>query len=89
METNNGGYKDPKWSDLKESVNHPYHYTAGQYEVIDIIYDQLGINGIRGFCLGNAIKYICRAQKKSLDERQDLEKAVWYLNHYLEVLGEK
>ena len=70
-----------------DPVNHPSHYTSGKYEVIDIIEDQLGANGIRGFCLGNAIKYICRAGKKDpVKTRQDLEKAIWYINHYLEVM---
>lgn len=70
-----------------DSVNHPSHYTSGKYEVIDIIEDQLGAEGIRGFCLGNAVKYICRAGKKDPTKtRQDLEKAIWYINHYLEVM---
>lgn len=70
-----------------DPVNHPSHYTSGKYEVIDIIEDQLGAEGIRGFCLGNAVKYICRAGKKDPTKtRQDLEKAIWYINHYLEVM---
>lgn len=70
-----------------DPVNHPSHYTSGKYEVIDIIEDQLGPDGIRGFCLGNAVKYICRAGKKDPTKtRQDLEKAIWYINHYLEVM---
>lgn len=70
-----------------DPVNHPSHYTSGKYEVIDIIEDQLGADGIRGFCLGNAVKYICRAGKKDPTKtRQDLEKAIWYINHYLEVM---
>lgn len=70
-----------------DPVNHPSHYTSGKYEVIDIIEDQLGADGIRGFCLGNAVKYICRAGKKDPSKtRQDLEKAIWYINHYLEVM---
>lgn len=70
-----------------DPVNHPSHYTSGKYEVIDIIEDQLGAEGIRGFCLGNAVKYICRAGKKDpAKTRQDLEKAIWYINHYLEVM---
>lgn len=67
-----------------DPVNHPSHYTSGRFEVIDIIRDQLGLDGLRGFCLGNTIKYICRAGKKDPKKtRQDLEKAEWYLNHYL------
>jgi O-succinylbenzoate synthase len=32
-----------------------------------------------GFCLGNAIKYVWRADLKD-DAIEDLEKAVWYIN---------
>ena len=33
------------------------------------------------FCLGNALKYISRAGKKNTNsEREDLLKAIWYLN---------
>ena len=32
-----------------------------------------------GFCLGNAVKYIWRADLKN-DAIEDLEKAAWYLN---------
>lgn len=68
-----------------DPVNHPSHYTSGKFEVIDIIQDQLGTEGLRNFCLGNAIKYICRAGKKDASKTiQDLEKAVWYLNHYIQ-----
>lgn len=62
-------------------VNHPAHYTDGNIEVIDFIFDK-GFG--RDFCLGNAIKYICRAGKKDPEkEIEDLSKAVWYLNKYI------
>lgn len=65
--------EEPKKND---PVNHPAHYTDGNIEVIDFIEDK----GF-GYNLGNAIKYISRAGKKSKDtEIQDLEKAAWYLN---------
>lgn len=68
-----------------DAVNHPSHYTSGKYEVIDIMEDQFGIEGLKHICLGNALKYICRAGKKGTDkELQDLAKARWYLNHYIE-----
>lgn len=69
---------------IDSAVNHPSHYTSGKFEVIDIIEDQLGLEGLRGFCLGNTIKYICRAGKKNPSKLiEDLEKAEWYLHHYL------
>lgn len=65
-------------------VNKPPHYTDGKIEVIDFITDKFDI---KSFCLGNAIKYISRAGKKNPDkEKEDLQKAIWYINHYIEVI---
>lgn len=72
-----------------DPVSHPKHYTSDKYEVIDIIEDQLGIEGLRGFALANCIKYICRCGKKDETKTiEDLEKAAWYLNHYIERVKE-
>ena len=60
-----------------DMVNSPLHYQGKNFEVIDIINDY-SLN----FELGNAIKYILRADKKG-NKKQDLEKAIWYLNHEL------
>ena len=60
-----------------DMVNNPAHYQGKTFEVIDIINDY-GLN----FELGNAIKYILRADKKG-NKKQDLEKSIWYLNHEL------
>ena len=63
----------------EEKVDHPSHYNAGRIEVIDFIEDQ-NLN----FNLGNAVKYISRAGKKDPKKfREDLEKAIWYLNREL------
>ena len=61
----------------KEKVDHPAHYNAGKIEVIDFLEDQN-----LGFHLGNVVKYVCRAEHKG-NPKQDLEKALWYLNRYL------
>ena len=62
------------------NVNHPKHYNDGKIEVIDFIEDKK-----LGFCLGNAIKYICRAGKKDKNkEVEDIQKSIWYLHRYLE-----
>ena len=63
---------------IKEEVNHPDHYQGNGIEVIDII-DSFELN----FNLGNAIKYILRADKKGF-KKKDLSKAIWYLNRELE-----
>jgi hypothetical protein len=69
----------------RESVNHPKHYNSGKIEVISAIEDwELG------FSLGNAIKYIARAGKKSPETyTQDLEKALWYINRELQRASQK
>lgn len=65
---------------MDEKVNHPMHYQSEDgLEAIDVI-DAFtkNLNGIEAFDIGNAIKYICRFDKKNGVE--DLEKAIWYLN---------
>jgi len=62
-------------------INHPKHYNMGKIEVIDFIEDQQ-----LGFHLGNALKYITRAQHKG-DAIDDLKKAIWYLERFLETLN--
>ena len=65
-----------------DNVNHPAHYTDGKIEVIDFIEDKK-----LGYHLGNAVKYISRAGKKDPDKTaEDLRKAVWYLNRYIDRL---
>ena len=58
---------------MNDPVNHPKHYTN----------DPSGIECIQitehmGFNLGNAIKYIWRADLKA-DAIEDMKKAVWYI----------
>lgn len=63
----------------KETVNHPAHYGGDStYEAIKVI-EAWGL----GFCLGNAIKYICRAEHKG-HMLEDLKKALWYLQRAIE-----
>jgi hypothetical protein len=60
-------------------VNHPAHYGGedNPYETIKVLKAKLTPEEFRGFCVGNALKYIVRAPDKGGD--QDLQKAVWYL----------
>ena len=62
-----------------DNVNHPSHYTFGQYEVLDVIEDW----GLP-FHLANVVKYIARAKHKG-NEIQDLLKAQFYLNRYVDI----
>lgn len=65
--------KDSVKSDM---VNHPQHYGGDTtYEVIKV----LEAWDVLDFCLGNAIKYIARAGKKTPEQIQDLKKAKWYI----------
>ena len=59
---------------VKEAVNHPSHYNSGRFEVIDVIEDWR-----LGFCLGNVVKYVARAEHKG-STIEDLKKAKWYLD---------
>jgi hypothetical protein len=65
-------------NDSREMVVHPQHYQSdGGIEAIDVIESfELGFN------LGNAIKYILRAEKKG-NKKQDLEKSLWYISREL------
>ena len=65
----------------KESVNHPEHYNPGVYEAINVIEHYK-----LGFHLGNSVKYILRAGKKHKDVKEDIEKAIWYLQRYKDTL---
>lgn len=68
------------------NIEHPKHYNNGNIEVIDFIEDQ---GWGEGFCLGNAIKYICRAGKKDGETAEsDAKKSIWYLQRYLEEIKE-
>lgn len=68
-----------------ESVNHPEHYKTGKFECIDVMIEALGKEVTASFCLGNAFKYVYRCMNKHDEPIEDVEKAVWYLNKYLEL----
>ena len=61
-----------------ERVNNPPHYNTGRIEVIEAIEDW----GL-GFNMGNAVKYIARADHKG-NAIEDLRKAAWYIQRELE-----
>ena len=68
-----------------EHVDHPPHY-GGNIECIDYIQDKLTPEEYRGFLRGSVIKYIDRLGKKE-DDKADAEKAMWYLERLVDVLG--
>tara|TARA_B100002019_G_scaffold148426_1_gene127780 strand:+ start:541 stop:753 length:213 start_codon:yes stop_codon:yes gene_type:complete len=69
---------------MKEKVDHPDHYGGenNPYEAIKII-EAWGLD----FHLGNVVKYISRAGKKSENVLEDMRKAKWYLDRWLEIRG--
>jgi len=61
-----------------DPVNHPTHYCVNGLECIDVI-ESLQLN----YHFSNAFKYLWRAGRKD-PVYQDIQKAVWYLNRWLE-----
>ena len=59
---------------MTDVVNHPPHYTSHPSGV-----ECITITEHMGFNLGNALKYIWRADEKGA-ALQDLEKARWYID---------
>lgn len=72
--------------ELKENnlVNHPNHYNSGKIECVDAMLDVFGVSKTLAFCELNAFKYLWRSDKKGADI-QDKEKAMWYINKYIEL----
>ena len=67
-------------------VNHPSHYETGKFECIDVMEEALGRDVVKGFCIGNAFKYLYRAKRKN--GLEDLKKARWYLNKVISMEDE-
>lgn len=57
-----------------DPVNHPQHYLAHRSGI-----ECIQITEHLNFCLGNALKYIWRADEKG-DAINDLSKAIWYID---------
>lgn len=74
---------EPVEMTLDDKVSHPTHYTYGDIEIIDFI-EQVtrDYKPELAFAIGNAIKYISRANRKN--GKEDLDKARWYLNRAFE-----
>ena len=68
---------------MADMINHPPHYADHKHEPIDVIEDW-GLD----FCLGNVVKYISRAGKKTDDPTEDLKKARWYLDRAIKERGQ-
>ena len=66
-----------------DNVNHPAHYATVKYESIDGMVETQGTDAVKNFCICNAFKYIYRHKMKNGVE--DIKKAIWYLNKYVEL----
>lgn len=62
---------------MADNVNYPPHYTAHPSGI-----ECIQVTEHMGFCLGNAIKYIWRADLKGGVE--DLQKAAWYIQREIQ-----
>lgn len=71
---------------MTDNVNHPSHYETGKFECIEVMEEALGTEAVKSFCVCNAFKYIYRHRNKN--GKEDIQKANWYLNKYLELAGE-
>jgi hypothetical protein len=69
-------------ADMADNVNHPSHYT-GKYECIDVMAETQGVEAVKNFCICNAFKYLYRHKRKNGTE--DIQKAIWYLQKYVEL----
>ena len=72
-------------SEKMDNINSPSHYKLEGLEIesIDIIKARLGKDGFKAFCVGNAMKYLIRAEKKNGIE--DYKKAQKYLEWIINV----
>ena len=66
------------------AVTHPDHYNQGGIECIDAMVSAFGKEATAHFCIINAFKYCWRSEHKNGFE--DIDKAIWYLNKYKELM---
>lgn len=71
---------------MAEQVNHPKHYASGGIECIDAMKAAFGTAEVASFCKLNAFKYIWRCFKKGDKGIEDVDKALWYLHMYKDLL---
>lgn len=75
-----------KQEDMKENVNHPSHYNiSGRKECIVEMLELFGVEETKSFCKLNMYKYLYRHELKNGQE--DLQKAEWYKNKFIELGG--
>ena len=68
---------------MADNVNHPSYYETGKFECIEVMQEVFGTEAVQNFCVCNAFKYLYRHRRKN--GKEDIEKARWYINKYLEL----
>lgn len=68
----------------KDAIN-PDHYKAGGIEAIDYLRAKLTPEEFRGYCRGNAMKYLSRLGMKDYS-KQEAKKAAWYVDQLIQSL---
>ena len=64
---------------MSDPINHPPHYNEHPSGI-----ECIEVTEHLSFCVGNAIKYLWRADLKHDDAIEDLKKAAWYINREIE-----
>ena len=54
---------------MKNSTTSPLHYKSGKIEVITILRKKMTAEQFKGFCIGNVLKYVMRAEYKKWRRR--------------------
>ena len=74
-------YRISQANPATDSVNHPKHYNTHPSGI-----ECIQITEHMGFNLGNAVKYIWRADEKG-NALEDLKKAAWYIDREIQKRG--
>lgn len=78
---------DQKFCKAKRDNINPDYYGVGGIETFEFLKAKLSPSQLAGFCKGNVIKYLARADNKGKVE--DLKKARWYLDKLIEELDDQ
>ena len=79
LDETNKGAKQMNEQQKSDPVNRPAHYLAASIRL-----EPIELTARLDSCLGQAIQYVFRAPYKG-STREDLEKAIYYLNKWIEV----
>lgn len=62
----------------------PHHYKLGDMEAIDVIKESMTPEAWKGYCKGNILKYVLRANQHRQPTVEHLRKARKYLDWWIE-----